>query len=56
MLPKEFSGDKEAWRRKWRARRKQIEAQEGQGVAAEPADPAPDEGEVGAREAGSDNA
>jgi len=32
MLPKEYSEDKEAWKRKWRAKRKQIEEQEGQGA------------------------
>ena len=55
MLPKEFSGDKEAWRRKWRAKQKKIEAQEGQGADAEPADPAPDDGAARDGEAGSDN-
>ncbi len=56
MLPKEYSAEKEAWRRKWRAKQKQIEAQEGQGAAAKSGDPDPDQGEVGDREAGSDNA
>ncbi len=55
MLPKEFSGDKEAWRRKWRAKQKQIEAEEGQGAAVGSGDLASDDGEVGDREAGSDN-
>ncbi len=56
MLPKEFSGDKEAWRRKWRAKRKLIEAGEGQGAAAESDDPDPDEGEARDGEAGSGSA
>lgn len=55
MLPKEYSGDKEAWRRKWRAKQKQTEAQEGQGADAEPADAAPDKGAARDGEAGSDN-
>ena len=46
MLPKEFSGDKEAWRRKWRAKRKQIEAGEGQAATAESGGPDPDEGDA----------
>ena len=56
MLPKEYSGDKEAWRRKWRTKQKQIEADEGQGADAEPADPAPDKGAARDGEAGSDSA
>lgn len=55
MLPKEYSGDKEAWRRKWRAKQKQIKAQEGQGADAESADPAPDDSAARDGEAGSDN-
>ena len=47
MLPKEFSGDKEAWRRKWRAKQKQIEAEGGHGADAGSGDLAPNEGEVG---------
>ena len=46
MLPDEYSRNKEAWRRKWRAKRKLIEAQEGQAAAAESGDPDPDEGEA----------
>ncbi len=42
MLPKEFSGDKEAWRRKWRAKQKQIEAEDGQGAAIESGNPEPE--------------
>ena len=52
MLPKEFSGDKEAWRRKWRAKQKQIEAEDGQGADAGSGDPAPDEVETRDPEAG----
>ena len=54
MLPKEYSGDKEAWRRKWRAKQKQVESEDGQGPEdGELGDPDPDEdeardGEVGA--------
>ncbi len=53
MLPKEYSGDKEAWRRKWRAKQKQVEAEDGQGADAEPSGPAPDDGETRDGEAGS---
>ena len=53
MLPKEFSGDKEAWRRKWRAKQKQTE--DGQGKDVEVGSPAPDEGDALDGEAGSDN-
>ena len=42
MLPKEFSGDKEAWWRKWRAKQKQIEAEDGQGTAAGSGNPEPE--------------
>ena len=56
MLPKEYSGDKEAWRRKWRAKQKQVEAKDGQGADAEPADPVPDDGEAEHQESGSDSA
>jgi len=53
MLPKEYSGDKEAWRRKWHAKQKQTEAQDGQGADAGSGDPAPDDGETSDGEAGS---
>ncbi len=53
MLPKEYSGDKEAWRRKWRAKQKQVEAKDGQGADAELSGPAPDEGAARDGEAGS---
>ncbi len=52
MLPKEYSRDKEAWRRKWRVKRKRIDAEEGQAETAEPGDPDPDEGETRDGEAG----
>ena len=56
MLPKEYSQEKEAWRRKWRAKRKLIEAQEGQAETAESGDPESDEGEARDGEAGSGGA
>jgi len=56
MLPKEFSGDKEAWRRKWRAKQKQTEAQDGQGADAEPGDPKSEDVEARDREARNGNA
>ena len=52
MLPDEYSRNKEAWRRKWRAKRKRIEAEEGRGTAVETDDPDPDQGEARDTEAG----
>jgi hypothetical protein len=56
MLPKEFTGDKEAWRRKWRAKRKQNEEQDGRGAAAESGDAESEDIEARDREAGNGNA
>jgi hypothetical protein len=56
MLPKEYSGDKETWRRKWRAKQKQVEVEDGQGADTEPGDPESEDVESRDGEAKNSNA